>query len=123
MIIHDLFYNSIKDKSLSLNCQKPKDKVSNIRTLSGNVIKLRKSSLSILVNFTQNLCTIVQGTIVQLFKIIKIPYLIRISSNFLHNIRICICIRKGNKLLFVCSWSCFSLRFFIYGPTESWYDC
>ena len=37
------------------------------------------------------------GTLEQLKKFVKNPILIRISSNFLHNISTCICIRKCNK--------------------------
>ena len=55
---------------------------------------------SILMKFGQRPCTIVQGLLPNFgatLKIQKNPILIGISSNFLHNISTCICIRKCNK--------------------------
>ena len=56
---------------------------------------------SLLAIFDEIPCTIVQvfGPIFeQLKKFVKNPILIGISSNFLHNIRTCICIRKNYKI-------------------------
>ena len=55
---------------------------------------------SLLVIFGQNPCTIVEGlwpNFKATIKIHKNTILIGISSNFLHNISTCICIRKNYK--------------------------
>ena len=62
---------------------------------------MKNSFLAFLTKFDQNHCTIVQGLWANFSatvkKFIKNPILNRIGSNFLHNIRTCMCIRKNYK--------------------------
>ena len=59
------------------------------------------STSRFLMKFGQRPCTIIQGLWLDFGATLKIhkknPILIGISSNFLHNISTCICIRKCNK--------------------------
>ena len=58
------------------------------------LLKWRILSFPILTKFAQNPCTIAHGLWPDFGATSKIQILIRISSNFIHNIRTCIYIRK-----------------------------
>ena len=58
----------------------------------------QKKLYTFLIKFSPRPCTVVQGLWLDFgatLKFLKNPILIGISSNFLHNISTCICIRKN----------------------------